>query len=64
MGDNAEYHYGVLVSRETTGRKPNLKKRAQRRWLKSNPPGSSARLAWENGKSLTAQFKQILGNEG
>lgn len=57
--DEAVYEYGVLVSRKSTGHKPNWRKR----WLKAHPKGSSARLAWEEAKALRERFKYALTKE-
>jgi hypothetical protein len=57
--DEAVYEYGVLVSRKSTGHKPNLRKR----WLKRHPKGSTARLAWEESKALKDRFKYALTKE-
>ena len=63
MPNEAVFHYGVLVSRTTTGHQPNLKRRNARKWLMGHPVGSTERQVWQEAKALRERFYELLRNE-
>jgi hypothetical protein len=55
-----EFRYGVLVKR---WEKSKVHRNRRKGWLKANPKGSTARIAWEAKHELNESLRQLLERE-